>query len=172
MRTKKLTAMSMLTAIALIIFIVEAQLPPLAPIPGIKMGLANVITMVTLVWFGRKEAFTVLMLRIILGSIFSGQMMSFMYSLAGGLLCFLVMSLTMKIFKVNQLWIVSVLGALFHNIGQIAVAVIMTGTWQIIGYFPILAVSAVITGAFTGLAAACVIKRKPVINFGREKSCK
>lgn len=172
MRTKKLTAMSMLTAIALIIFIVEAQLPPLAPIPGIKMGLANVITMVTLVWFGRKEAFTVLMLRIILGSIFSGQMMSFMYSLAGGLLCFLVMSLTMKIFKVNQLWIVSVLGALFHNIGQIAVAVIMTGTWQIIGYFPILAVSAIITGAFTGLAAACVIKRKPVINLGREKSCK
>lgn len=160
MSTKKLTTLSMLTAISLIIFIVEAQIPPLAPIPGVKMGLANVITMVTLVWFGRKEAFTVLIVRIILGSIFAGQMVSFMYSLAGGLLCFLMMSLTIKIFKIHQLWIVSVFGALSHNIGQIAVAVFVTGTWQIVGYFPILAVSAVITGAFTGLAASFVVRHK------------
>lgn len=160
MNTKKLTALSMLTAIALIIFIVEAQLPPLAPIPGIKIGLANVITMVTLMWFGRKEAFIVLIVRIILGSVFAGQMVSFMYSLAGGLLCFLMMSLTIKIFKINQLWIVSILGALSHNVGQIAVAVFVTGTWQIIAYLPILAVSAVITGAFTGLAASFVVRRK------------
>lgn len=162
MKTKKLAVIAMLTAAALIIFVIEAQLPPLAPIPGIKLGLANVITMVTLVWFGRKEAFTVLMLRIILGSIFAGQMMSFMYSMAGGLLCFLMMSLTIKIFKINQLWVVSVLGALAHNVGQIAVAVFVTGTWQIIGYLPILTVSAVITGVFTGLAASAVIRHKAI----------
>lgn len=169
MKIKKLTTISMFTAIALIIFIVEAQIPPLAPIPGIKMGLANVITMVTLVWFGRKEAFTVLILRIILGSIFSGQMMSFMYSLAGGLLCYLTMSLTIKKLKINQLWIISVLGALSHNVGQIAVAVFVTGTWQIVGYLPILTVSAVITGAFTGLTASFVARHKS-IETGREKA--
>ena len=168
MKTKKMTTIAMLTSLALIIFIIEAQLPPLAPIPGIKMGLANVITMVTLVWFGKKEAFAVLILRIILGSIFAGQMMSFMYSLSGGLLCFLVMSVAMKIFKTNQLWIVSVLGALAHNIGQIAVAVFVTGTWQIVGYLPILAVSAVITGAFTGFAAGFVVNYKG-IKVGRSK---
>lgn len=147
----------MLTSLALIIFIVEAQLPPLAPIPGIKLGLANVVTLVTLVWFGRKEAFTVLMLRITLGSVFAGQMMSFMYSMAGGLLCFAVMALLLSVLK-KQLWVISVFGALAHNVGQIAVAVIITGTWQIIGYLPILAVSAVITGAFTGIAAGAAVK--------------
>jgi heptaprenyl diphosphate synthase len=169
MKTRKMTTITMLTALALIIFIIEAQLPPLAPIPGIKMGLANVITMVTLVWFGKKEAFAVLMLRIILGSIFAGQMMSFMYSLSGGILCFLVMSIMVKIFKSNQLWIVSVLGALAHNAGQIAVAIFVTGTWQIVGYFPILAVSAVITGAFTGFTAGFVVNHK-AIKFGRNKA--
>jgi heptaprenyl diphosphate synthase len=162
MKTKKMTILSMLTAIALMIFIIEAQLPPLAPIPGIKMGLANVITMITLVWFGKKEAFTVLMLRIVLGSVFAGQMMSFMYSLSGGILCFLVMALTVKRFKINQLWIVSVFGAISHNIGQIAVAVFITGTWQIISYLSILSVSAVITGAFTGLAASFVVRHKAI----------
>lgn len=158
MNTKKLTALSMLTAIALIIFIIEAQLPPLAPIPGIKMGLANVITLFTMVCFGRKEAFTVLILRIVLGSIFAGQMMSLIYSMAGGILCFLAMSLAIKIFKENRLWIVSVFGALAHNIGQVIAAAAVTSTWQVVGYLPVLAVSAVITGAFTGLAASLAVK--------------
>ncbi|MGM9937891.1 MAG: Gx transporter family protein [Candidatus Ornithomonoglobus sp.] len=166
MSTKKLTALSMLAAISLIIFIIEAQLPPLAPIPGIKLGLANIITLITLIWFGRKEAFTVLMLRIVLGSIFTGQMMSFMYSMAGGLLCFFVMSLSVKIFR-NRLWITSVFGALAHNIGQVIAAIIITSTWQIVGYLPVLAVSAVITGAFTGYAARFIAKHK-MIEAGRE----
>lgn len=168
MRTKKLTTLSMLTAISLIIFIVEAQLPPLAPIPGIKMGLANIITLVTLVWYGRREAFIVLMLRIVLGSIFAGQMMSFMYSMAGGVLCFIIMALAVKIFKGNQLWIISIFGALAHNAGQIIIAVLVTSAWQIVGYFPLLAVSAVITGAFTGLAAGYIVKNK-AIAAGRAK---
>ena len=154
----------MLTAIALIIFIVEAQIPPPVPIPGIKIGLANVITLVTLVWFGRKEAFAVLMLRIVLGSIFAGQIMSFLYSVSGGILCFLVMALLIKVLK-NQLWVLSVIGALAHNTGQIIAAVIVTSTWQIIGYMPILAVSGIIAGAFTGLIAGFIVKHKGV-NIG------
>lgn len=168
MKTKKITTIAMLTAIALIIFIIEAQLPPLAPIPGIKLGLANVITMVTLVWFGRKEAFAVLILRIVLGAVFAGQLTSIIYSLSGGVLCFIVMAALLKIFKLNRLWVVSVLGALAHNAGQIAAAAVITRTWQIVGYLPILAVSAVITGAFTGFAAMFVVKHK-AINTGGDK---
>lgn len=160
MKTKKLTALSLLTAISLIIFTVEAQLPPIAPIPGIKMGLANVITLVTLIWFGRKDAFFVLMIRILLGSFFTGAVTSLMYSLAGGILCFIVMSVLIRLFDLKQLWVVSVFGALAHNIGQLIVASIVTATPQVIlGYFPILAVSAVVTGAFTGVLAWLVVKR-------------
>ncbi|MGN1115084.1 MAG: Gx transporter family protein [Candidatus Ornithomonoglobus sp.] len=169
MNTKRLTTISMLTALSLIIFIIEAQLPPLAPIPGIKLGLANVITLITLEWFGRKDAFAVLVLRIVLGCIFAGTMMSFMYSLAGGLLCFAVMSLAMKLFKGSKIWVISVFGAISHNIGQIIVAVLITSTWQIAAYLPILLVSAVITGMFTGFSAQAVIKRKEVI-FGRKEA--
>ena len=169
MKTRKLTVLAMLTALALIIFIVEAQLPPLAPVPGIKMGLANIITLITLVWFGRKEAFTVLMLRIIMGSIFAGQMMSLIYSLAGGILCFVVMSLLIAPLK-DKLWVVSVFGAAAHNIGQIIIAVLITSTWQIAAYLPLLIISAVVTGAFTGAISTFISKRKDLIQaWSKEK---
>lgn len=158
MNTKKLTSLSMLLALSLIIFIVEAQLPPLAPVPGIKMGLANIITLVTLVWYGRKEAFTLLMLRIILGSVFTGHLMSCLYSMAGGLLCFLTMAVAIK--PINKIWVVSILGAISHNTGQIIAAVFMLSSWTILGYLPILTASAVITGAFTGVIAALLLKNK------------
>ena len=158
MNTKKLTSLSMLLTLSLIIFIVEAQLPPLAPMPGIKLGLANIITLVTLVWYGRKEALTLLVLRIILGSIFAGHLMSLLYSMAGGLLCFLTMAAAIK--PINKIWVVSILGAISHNIGQIIAAVFMLSSWVILGYLPILTVSAVITGAFTGVVASFLLKSK------------
>ena len=93
MKTKKLTLMSMLLALALVIFIIEAALPPLAPIPGIKLGLANIITLISLKWLGKKEAFMILILRIVLGAIFTGNIMSIIYSLSGGIMCFIVMAI-------------------------------------------------------------------------------
>lgn len=168
MNTKKLTTISMLTALSLIIFIVEAQIPPLAPIPGIKLGLANVITLITFAWFGRKDAFTVLMVRIVLSSVFIGSVMSFVYSLSGGILCFIVMSLTLKFFRNNTFWVISVLGAISHNVGQIIAAIFFTSTWQIATYFPVLVISAVITGMFTGLAAQVIIKRKELVVGGKK----
>lgn len=161
MKTRKLTLMSMLLALALIIFIIESALPPLTPIPGIKMGLANIITLVSLVWLGRKEALTILILRIVLGAIFAGSIMSIAYSLAGGILCFAVMSLVIG--KIKPIWAVSICGAISHNIGQIATAIAITGVWQIAMYFPILLLSAVVTGAFTGVIANEVIKRKDIL---------
>lgn len=158
MNTKKLTVLSLLISIALIIYIIEAQLPPLTPVPGIKMGLSNIITLITMVWLGKKEAFTVLILRIVIGSIFAGLMISFVYSLSGGILCFLIMALLINILKKGQIWVVSILGAIAHNAGQIFAAIFMTSTWQVIYYFPILVISAVITGAFTGFVVLFLIK--------------
>lgn len=158
MSTKKITFIAMLTAIALTIFIVEAQIPPLVPIPGIKLGLANVITLFALTTLGRKEAFLILILRVILGNIFAGSVMSCIYSLAGGLVCFTLMSIVMCFMKENMLWVISIMGAIGHNIGQIAVAVIVTHTIQIAWYLPVLMISAVITGLFTGLITQTVLR--------------
>lgn len=149
----------MLLALALIIFVIEAQLPPLAPVPGIKLGLANVITLVSLYMLGRREAFVILILRIILSSVFAGNLIGFFYSVSGGLLSFIVMSVMMIFIKENRMWVTSVLGAMGHNIGQIAAAIVIMKTPQIIWYLPVLMISAVITGVFTGVLAQTALKR-------------
>ena len=151
-----------LIAFALIIFVIEAQLPPPAPIPGVKIGLANVITLVTLVIFGRKEAFFVLVARIISGSIFTGNFMSFLYSISGGIICFATMSVLICVFDDERLWVVSIFGTIAHNTAQIALAAFLTSTPQVFWYLPILLVSAIITGAFTGLVAAALVKCGPI----------
>lgn len=151
MKVQDLTVCSVLTAAALVIFLVEAQIPPIVAIPGIKLGLANVVTLFALVFLGRKQALFILLVRIFLGNLFMGQMMSFFYSLSGGICCFLVMALLLPLFPPKQLWVCSVFGALAHNLGQIIVAAGILRSWNVFWYLPILEISAVITGMFTGL---------------------
>lgn len=145
--------LAMFSTIALTIFVIESMLPPLAPIPGIKLGLANVVTLILLVCFNEKDALLVLFVRILLGSICAGQLMSFLYSLCGGLLCFLTMALINRLLKKQFIFITSVFGALAHNVGQIAVAIVLTSSLSILVYLPILLISAVLTGLFTGFCA-------------------
>ena len=95
MDARRIARMALLTAIALTIFLVEAQLPPLAPIPGVKLGLANIVTVWALFALGPLDALLILLARVILGSVFSGQLMALLYSLSGGLLCWLVTSFTL-----------------------------------------------------------------------------
>jgi heptaprenyl diphosphate synthase len=159
MNVKRITLLAMYLTMALIIFTLEAQIPPIVPFPGVKLGLANVIILVVIMTYGKRDAFTVLILRIIMASIFSGQIVGFMYSLCGGIVSFAVMSMAACFIKRDKLWVISVLGAVAHNIGQIAVAIFITGTWQIAGYFSILFVSAIITGFFTGISAQLILKR-------------
>ncbi|MDO5398166.1 MAG: Gx transporter family protein [bacterium] len=165
MKTKKLTFMSMLLGLALIIFTVEAQIPPIAPIPGIKLGLANVINLMTLYMLGRKESFTILVLRIVLSSIFAGNITGFMYSLSGGLVCFMFISVISVFLKENRMWIVSIFGAIGHNIGQIMMALFLLKTPQLIWYLPVLIISAVITGFFTGMVAQITLKQLRKTNY-------
>jgi heptaprenyl diphosphate synthase len=159
MKTRKLTRMAVLTAVALTIFVIELQLPALAPIPGVKLGLANIITVYAMFALGPGDTLCILLVRVFLGSVFSGQMTSLLYSLAGGLLCYLVMLLLRRILTVKQIWVCSVLGAMAHNVGQMAVAVLVTGTPALIYYLPVLMVSGILTGLFTGLCAQFVTGR-------------
>ena len=152
-KLKQLTRDAVLTAIALTIFMVEAQIPSLVPIPGVKLGLANIVTIFALFAYGPKDALLILLVRVVMGSIFSGQITTVFYSLAGGLLCWCVTVLLRKFLSDRQIWVASVIGAVFHNIGQILVAIVMTGTPGIVVYLPVLMVSGILAGLFTGLCA-------------------
>jgi heptaprenyl diphosphate synthase len=149
-KTKKMVFLSFLVSIALVIYIVEAQIPVL--FPGIKLGLANIVSLATLLMLGWKEALLIMFLRTILGSIFGGSMSAFMFSIAGGLLSNIVMIILYKSFKDSMsLWTISICGAIFHNIGQLFVASFVVQDFRVYVYLPILLVSAVITGYFIGL---------------------
>lgn len=157
--TKQLTTMAMLTAIALAIHVAEAQIPAPVPIPGVKLGLANIVTVYAVFTIGAGPALMILVARILLGSLFAGQAMSLLYSLTGGLFCFVVMLLLKRILTRNQIWVASVIGAIFHNIGQILVAIVVTGTPAIVSYLPVLLLSGIAAGLFTGFAAQTFIHR-------------
>ena len=153
MKTNKLTFMALLTALALIIFTLESFIPVPLPIPGIKLGLANIITLYAVWTLRPQEALCILLVRIVLGSIFTGQLTAFCYSLAGGLCCFFLTVLLQKLLNAHQIWISSIAGAIAHNIGQITTAILLTATPELIAYLPVLLFSSMITGAFTGFAA-------------------
>lgn len=159
MNTKRMTELGLLTSLALIIFIVELRIPNLVPIPGVKLGLANIITVYAVYHYKAKEAAMIVFCRILLGSVFSGNISSLLYSASGAFLCLLGMLALRHIFTENQIWICSVFGALFHNTGQMIAAVIIMKTVSVVAYFPILVFSGTIAGAFTGLCAMIVIKR-------------
>ena len=158
-KTRKLAFMALLTAISLIVFIIEAQIPPLVPIPGVKLGLANMITLVAMVLLGRKEAGAILLVRIIMGSVFSGGFSGFMFSIAGGMLAYFVMCAFINVFPEKLMWVVSIFGAVAHNVGQLAVSVWVTDTLGILVYSPALMASGIITGAFTGVGALYLCRR-------------
>ena len=159
MKTKKLTLLALLSAIALTIFMVEAQIPPLTPVPGIKLGLANIVTVFAVYALGPKEGAAVLFVRIFLGAVFAGNFSTIFYSAAGGVCAIGVTILLRKILKDNQLWIAGCLGAMAHSIGQMAMAILLTGTPGLALYLPVMIAVSILTGSFTGLCAQFLVKR-------------
>lgn len=153
MNVKKLTTLAMYTTIALTIFYLESLLPPIVPIPGVKLGLSNIVTLIILMNYSSRDAIMVTIARLLLSCAFAGSVIMFFYSFAGSMLSLLIMIPVHKIAKNSHIYITSITGALFHNAGQILAAVILTSTFQVIAYYPILVVSGVITGLFTGFAA-------------------
>ena len=158
-KTRKLTTLGLLTAIALTIFLVEAQIPALVPLPGVKPGLANIVTVFTVFVLGPKEGIGVLFARIFLGAVFAGNFSTIFYSAAGGTSAILVTIALRKVLKRRQLWVAGCFGAIAHSIGQMAMAMLLLGTPSVIVYLPVMIVVSIITGLFTGLCAQFLVNR-------------
>ena len=159
LNTKKLTGMALLSAIALTIFMVEAQIPALVPIPGVKLGLANIVTVFAVFALGGREAALILGVRIFLGAVFAGNFSTIFYSAGGGALAILTTIGLKRVLTKRQLWVAGILGAVAHSIGQMAVAATVSGTPSLLIYLPVMIVCSIITGLFTGLCAQLLVNR-------------
>lgn len=152
-QTKKLAELALLATIALTVFIVELRIPNPFPISGVKLELANIVTVIMVYRYRARETAMVLLVRILLGAVFAGNLMALLYSFSGGCLCLAGMLVLRHVIPERTLWFSSVLGAVLHNIGQLSVAALVTRTAAVAAYFPILLVSGCLAGAFTGLCA-------------------
>ena len=159
MNAKKVTQLALLSAVALIIFIVELRIPNLVPIPGVKLGLANIVTVYAVYRYRPVEVFLIVLVRIVLGSMFSGTALSFLYSLGGAVCCLCGMLLLKRVIPLSCLWLSSPCGAVFHNIGQIVVAMLVMRTSAVLVYLPTLMISGIVAGLFTGVCGQILVRR-------------
>lgn len=166
----RLTRLSLLTALALVLYVIEAQVPPLIPVAGVKLGLANLVSLFALYFCSLADAVMILISRCVLGSLITGQVSALAYSLTGGLSSLLFMKLLLLHASDKQLYLVSSCGAIAHNLAQIAVAIIVTATPGLIVYLPILLVSGILTGFSTGLIVQYVILHLKKTNIMRSFS--
>jgi heptaprenyl diphosphate synthase len=144
-------------ALAFVFSFVEVLIPISLGIPGIKLGLANIVVLTALYAMGPKEAFFISCVRIVLVGFTFGNMASLLYSLAGGLLSWLVMCLLKKIKGFSMIG-VSLAGGISHNIGQISVAALMLKTTSVIYYLPVLLIAGTITGILIGILGGMLLK--------------
>ena len=159
--TKQLTLCAVLTALALAFSYLENFFPlSLAiPIPGIKLGLANIVTVFALYALGPAQALLILTGRCLLGAVFAGNFSTILYSAAGGVCAIGVTIALRKILTKKQLWVAGCLGAVAHSIGQMAMAIALTGTVSLAVYLPVMIVISILTGLFTGLCAQFLVNR-------------
>ena len=156
----------MFTALAMIFSYVEVLIPINLGIPGMKLGLANLVVVVTLYTMGAPMAFAVSMIRIMLVSMTFGSFSAMLYSMAGGLLSFCGMALLKKIPNFSVIG-VSLLGGVLHNTGQLLVAMAVVENINLIAYLPPLMIAGMVTGILIGIVSAQVIPRiKKVLHSG------
>jgi len=153
--------LSLLTAVSLCLFVIESATPPFVPLPGIKLGLANIITLFILFsgGFNTRDAAMSLTARILLSAFVTGSGTALLYSAAGGFCAFSVTALLRKVLKGELITTASVAGAAAHNAGQILAAAAVYGSSGVLLYLPILIFGGIVSGLLTGIAAAIIIKR-------------
>ena len=156
--TRRLTTLAMMATFALIMSYVESKIPTLVAIPGVKVGLANIVVIFVLYKFGLKEAVIISAIRVFIVSMLFGNPVSMIYSLAGATLSLTVMFLLKKFTPLKEI-AVSVSGGVMHNVGQIVVASIILDTNVVVYYLPFLILSGTIAGIAVGTAGALLIKR-------------
>ena len=157
--TKQLAQCAILISLALVLSYMERFFPlqMLIPLPGIKLGLANIVTLTALYLMGIRSAFVILILRCILGAVFGGGITGLVFSLTGGLFAVTVMALAGRM-RCFSIYGVSILGAAAHSIGQICAAYVLMQSVYIVGYLPYLLLVGLFTGLATGAAAAGVLR--------------
>lgn len=159
-KTKKLALYGVLTALALILSYVEAQIPAFVALPGVKIGLTNIVVVTAMYILGNKGAMAINLVRIIVVALLFGNAMSFAFSLAGGMLSTCLMMLLKRIGKFSPVSI-STAGGVSHNVGQIIVAMVLLNTEAVFWYLPVLWISGITSGLVIGIIGALVVKRIP-----------
>lgn len=159
-RTKKITIAALMAAMALIFSYVEVLIPFTIGIPGIKLGIANIVVLIALYYLNAKYALTINIVRVLIAGLLFNGLFGALYSLAGALVSFVVMVLLKKtnIFSVVG---ISMAGGVAHNLGQILVAAVLVANIKIFIYFPVLIISGVITGAIIGILAGLILRKLP-----------
>lgn len=161
MKTKKLTTLGLSVALALILSYVESLLPPLMAVPGVKVGLPNIVILFLLFRYGWKEAGAVSLVRLLLSAALFTGFAAFFYGLAGGALSLLGSALLKKTDRFSPLG-VSVAGGVLHNLGQIALAALVLESGFLFAYLPVLLLSGTAAGALVGLLAGILVQRTDV----------
>lgn len=164
MKTKKVALLAISVTLALILSFVESRIPALVAIPGIKVGLPNLVIVFLLYKVGWKDTVAVSLIRIALVSMLFGNVQTMTFSVAGALLSLLSMILLKKLDWFSCIT-VSIVGGIFHNIGQIIAACLWTQTAEIAYYLPILLVSGTIAGAVIGFVSGILVKRLEKFRF-------
>lgn len=161
---RNIVNLALIVALALALSVIEMMIP--LPVPGAKLGLSNIIILVTIYFYDFKSALTVSVLKSFLLVLITGSVMAFFYSLMGAILSTISMYLALKHFK-NRFTLIGVseIGAFFHNLGQIIVATILMDNIKMIYYFPALVLIGVFTGLFVGLSANYIINHLKKLNF-------
>ncbi|MCY6372664.1 Gx transporter family protein [Clostridium ganghwense] len=151
-KTQKIIFIALLVAQAIVLSIIEKMIPLNFSVPGAKLGLANIITLTSIYIFSFREAFFIIILRTIMTSFILGSFSSFLYSVAGAILSFFVMYTLILISREKISIIgVSLVGAVFHNLGQLLVAMVIIQNAKIMYYLPLLMISGVGTGFVVGV---------------------
>lgn len=164
MKTKRVALLGLCIALSMILSFVESRIPPLVAVPGVKIGLPNLVLVFMLYRFGWKETAVVSLLRVLLSSILFGSALSLLYSLTGATLSLIGMTLLKKT-NLFSCVAVSVVGGVLHNVGQITVACIVMETPQIAYYLPVLFISGTLAGVVIGVVAALITKRLEKFKF-------
>lgn len=156
-RNKKLANMAMLVALAMIFSYVESLIPINFGVPGMKLGVANLVTVTGLYFLKTPEVLAVSVLRVLLTGFIFGNGMSIIYSLAGAVVSLLAMALVKKMDGISIVG-VSITGGFFHNIGQILVAMSVVENLKLIYYLPVLLVAGTVTGFVIGIVAGRILQ--------------
>lgn len=157
-RSSHIASLGVFLALAMILSYIETLIPVNFGVPGMKLGLANMVTVLLMYIFSPAQAFLISMLRILLSGLLFGNAMSLIYSYAGGLLSFGIMYLCFRSKKVRMIPL-SVIGAVCHNIGQLIAAALIVNNYNIAYYLPVLMIAGIVTGFITGSVSAAVHSR-------------